>query len=322
MALILHNGRFIRDQWPSLPRVEKDPLTLENADPANIVPDTREELLHWAYVQKAADSVPSFLRFDVLHNAIFDDARLAHRVVVRVQGFVAKAEMSTLGTWNGNHKMLPQASQFLVLNGGEHHALFTAQCKAMTEICGLVYSSLHLGDRPEVGGKSLRLSRRVFTKRTAEDDRPNLLLRSDDPKLIASNLPQGWFVANKVVFAYQDEQGKLRPCTHMVFRRGDFVDVAVGVDVYRTNGQGGRQWHVDFTMERVIKLKSGQEVNLAKGPKPAPKVSSVGSARVVAQQDFELDIDVGTNSAHASQVRNGATVENSAAGEEVVMKER
>jgi hypothetical protein len=66
-----------------------------------VVPSTFAEICDWAYVSKISDAVDHTRLYQVLYNTAGSAVNTVYPVVLRLQGFLGRFEVSPLGTWNG-----------------------------------------------------------------------------------------------------------------------------------------------------------------------------------------------------------------------------
>lgn len=84
----------------------------------------------------------------------------------------------------------------------------------------------------------------------------NLLKPSDDPTGKAKAMDKEWYISNRVTVGRQLPNGKVRQCSGLIIRPGDFVDVLAVVDIVTYTNSSGRNVRVNFAMKRVIQLKA------------------------------------------------------------------
>ena len=79
------------------------------------------------------------------------------------------------------------------------------------------------------------------------------LTNRDDPKDLAKKVQDQWVCTEKLPIFVQLEDGRVAPCNCVEVRKGDFVDVTVGVDI--VNHRNSPDVNIYFAMKRIVILK-------------------------------------------------------------------
>ncbi|KAJ7276035.1 hypothetical protein C8J57DRAFT_1505338 [Mycena rebaudengoi] len=164
---------WLVDELPEVLRF-KDALGFPKADEPvpnwQVVPRTHSAKLNWAYVganPSAQDPTRSILLiYKYPHLYPNSPENIVHSVSIRIQGFVDKCNLRTLGNWEGS--MAPQAAvQFITLSGGGIiDDQFLEYKQAVDEVVQYIYKSLN-AEAPVTKwdeSHTLHATRRVFSK--------------------------------------------------------------------------------------------------------------------------------------------------------------
>ncbi|OBZ78024.1 hypothetical protein A0H81_02092 [Grifola frondosa] len=224
-----------------------------------------ETLTAWIVVETAVEHEDGRHRTMVLyHPRLFnDDCGQRYEVVVRLQGFVEEVNIGPLGDWNGHEQGAPKAQQSLTLGHGGVRAPFEAQREGLNALRDVVLLSLNMEPADHVSSSpSIKLQRRVFSRvrptgPTAVD---SILQSGDDPLGCAAKIRSQWVVTHKISAGVQGADGKIRQCGHLVIRKGDFVDVAVFVEIFKRHTRKGVQLEMNLAMHDVVRLHSAHDL--------------------------------------------------------------
>ncbi|KAI0055900.1 hypothetical protein BV25DRAFT_1921442 [Artomyces pyxidatus] len=225
--------QLVRDQWPNgYGRWPDDVLDQEMLDGWEIVPTNLEDIARkHTFVYFPGDDDPEM---------VGTEQQQRYQVTVRVQGFLGKHNLSVLGSWDGKEENACKASQFLFLEPGPFEYLFDAQRTALNSIQQYIFKRLSCPEHKQdlISPAPVYCSRRVFTKVAGMEDKPpSVLTSADDPLKRTRPLLPRWRVTEKVVFGRRISATEVRECDPIVFSVGDFVDVALTVDVAMHNGR-------------------------------------------------------------------------------------
>ncbi|KAJ7070429.1 hypothetical protein B0H15DRAFT_957685 [Mycena belliarum] len=238
-----------------------------------VVPNTSAGKRDWAYVARNPNErdmtrglLPLYKNPPIFKNAPLD---ALYPVGIRVQGFIERCNLKTLGTW-ASGKTAASALQFIVLTGGKDNGSVFAHYKtAVRAVVEYIFKCL---DLPPVADEqepdTMFITRRVFTKVTGLNRlTPSALERGDDPLGVCHAVDREWRVMNKAsigMYIPDDVEacdGAIVPCDGMSLSEGDFVDVCVGFDiVHRRNRNGQEAVQVHLKMEHVLLLAHAESV--------------------------------------------------------------
>lgn len=83
----------------------------------------------------------------------------------------------------------------------------------------------------------------------------------DDPEYLCGQISNDWVVTDKLAIGRKVDGGKYVRCSPLVIGNGDFVDVAVEMDIASTrNANGVVANRVHLSMQHVIQLVNAQDV--------------------------------------------------------------
>lgn len=84
----------------------------------------------------------------------------------------------------------------------------------------------------------------------------------DDPDDLARAVASSWVVDHRLGYHVEAEDGIIHECKHLLFREGDFVDVAVTADIF-TRFQGGqKKTEVKFAIQDILRLRTKAELQV------------------------------------------------------------
>ncbi|KAI9064621.1 hypothetical protein FKP32DRAFT_1611080 [Trametes sanguinea] len=251
--------RLARDLWPGgIGRPSNDVDDMSTLPKWRVVPAEYSELCQWLSVDSSdvGNGVKTFINPDV-----GTEENSLHELTLRVQGFVVDANLSALGNWSGDVQGAPKAVQTLRLAGGGNDAAFAPQRNTLENIRELVLKQLC---KPTGGGNTygtdIVLKRRVFEKGTTPK---SVLSRQDDPFGRAAKIDSMWRVTHRITAGVQGSGGVLHRSTPLVIRRGDFVDVAICVQVHSMRAHRQRKTEVVFCPIEVVRLYTAKEVKVS-----------------------------------------------------------
>ncbi|EGO30385.1 hypothetical protein SERLADRAFT_404579 [Serpula lacrymans var. lacrymans S7.9] len=149
---------------------------------------------------------------------------------IRIQGILEKSLLSALGSWDGTLHFALSATQNIMLGSGPFKDQWESLLLAIHKLCQLVHISLGENgytEPPITAMCSLYMQRQVFSKITATHCKVSLALHAtNNPSHKADLINDKWRVLQKITLARKDLQGKVVSCSHTLFWKGDFVDVA------------------------------------------------------------------------------------------------
>ncbi|KAH9884300.1 hypothetical protein C8Q73DRAFT_661185 [Cubamyces lactineus] len=259
-----------RDLWPkSIGRlIQEGQTSIDNLPSARKIPTTPEALAEWLCVEPmpSQGQAAVYIRSDVpgvaqLNEGSTHDDPL--ELVIRLQGVIADMNLNVGGDWDGSVDNVMRAKQHLSLIGGGCKAAFEPQESAVNAIRELVL--VMLGKSEELGrGRpgTITLRRRVFTKirHGVNDDLPNVVRASEDPKKRFHDIRHSWRVTERVTAGVQQADGQINVIPPLTLRRGDFVDVSVRVNVAMMRTAQGPRYEVLFEPLTVVKLLAASAV--------------------------------------------------------------
>ncbi|KAI9059285.1 hypothetical protein FKP32DRAFT_1614341 [Trametes sanguinea] len=255
-------ARLARDLWPEgIGRPSKDTDDIATLPASRVVPADYKALCQWLCVDSVDATRPAtvFVNPDVC-----SEGDTLHEVTLRLQGVVVDVNLNALGNWTGDVDYAPKAVQSLRLGSGGYAAAFVPQVQALRNIRELV---LKLMSKPMVGGEGggvadILLKRRVFEKVRGGTCGPSVLNRQDDPTGRAAKMSHMWRVTHRITVGVQNDDGHIVRASPLVIRRGDFVDVAVTIQVYTMRAHRQRKTEVQFCPVEVVRLKTAQELKV------------------------------------------------------------
>ncbi|KAJ7656084.1 hypothetical protein DFH06DRAFT_1132571 [Mycena polygramma] len=267
--------QWLAHQWPvnlRFPSILEIPGEDEPVENYELVPRTHDGLLDWAYVGRNRGSRDRTRAMHLLykHPHVLPNSppNVVCPVGIRVQGFVERLNLRTLGSWD-SHKPPQGALQHIVLSGGKDHTnVFRQYVAAVNDVVKFIYRSLGLPARAlnREDPDTMFIGRRVFTKvHRWNHNTPSVLEQGDDPMEIARAIDPEWRVLKKLdIGMYMDDEegGYTVPCEAVGIREGDFVDVCVGFDIVnKRNTNGGLVATVHLYIQHVLLLVSGADVD-------------------------------------------------------------
>ncbi|KAI0643087.1 hypothetical protein C8Q79DRAFT_1002822 [Trametes meyenii] len=264
MAFVSINSTTLaRDLWPD----GRGKLTIDNATAQNlparrILPRDFDTLRAWLCVDPCASERggPIWFHPDV----VGEEERV--EIAIRLQGFVDEVSLGMLGNWNGSAIGAPKAVQQLTLTSGGCTDAFSPQVNALEGVRELVLSLLsRSGEHRQIDMHKIVLKRRVFAKVRPHDldAKTYSVPRAEDPLGRAHKIEHMWAITHRVTGAVQMPDGRVVPQNALVIRRGDFVDVAVSVQVvsYRLS-RGRRGLEVQYVPQTVVRLLAADEATV------------------------------------------------------------
>ena len=96
-----------------------------------------------------------------------------------------------------------------------------------------------------------------------EDVKAITLTGREDPSGKARKLATRWVVDHRIRVGIQDASGKISMASALSIHRGDFVDVAVTVEVIRIRGRFSRRTEVMLCPTEIVRLRVASEVNVS-----------------------------------------------------------
>lgn len=89
----------------------------------------------------------------------------------------------------------------------------------------------------------------------------HVLQIEDDPENLCKKMSNEWVVSDKLPIGRKVDGHKYVRCSPLIIGNGDFVDVAVELDIATSrNASGGNMNHVHLSMQHVIQLVTAQDV--------------------------------------------------------------
>ncbi|KAH9852845.1 hypothetical protein C2E23DRAFT_885220 [Lenzites betulinus] len=252
--------QLARDLWPSgLGRPAQDKTELKDLPTWKVVPASYEALCQWLYVDREdGEAVPRVL----VHR---EDEAEATEMILRIQGIVADVNLNPLGNWKGDAAHAPKAVQALTIVGGPCKDAFGAQRRAICNIRELICQLLCLPSPGSKGGNDILLKRRVFTKVRAlsESQTPSALTSQEDPVGRAAKIAHMWNVEHRITAGIQHENGTITRANPLVIRKGDFVDVAVSIQVITMRARRVRKSEILLCPLEVVRLMPALNVTVS-----------------------------------------------------------
>ncbi|KAJ7209370.1 hypothetical protein C8J57DRAFT_1540385 [Mycena rebaudengoi] len=220
------------------------------------VPIGLADMLDWAYVHRvrnAADYTREHLLLYKKPPATSDNALFP--VGIRVQGFVLKAALAPLGTWDGKRNTAVSAIQTLALGCGGHEEPWRATIAALTSIQQLVHTALVGGGYDD---SNYNRGHREIVDREADIVLPDNIQESRDT-------PDEWMVTKKLSsgrLVCSVDNDYFEPYDSRAIAEGDFVDVCIGFDIVakRNFKRGEPTYQLRFTIQHIILLKKAEDV--------------------------------------------------------------
>jgi hypothetical protein len=94
-------GSLAKDLWPIPFAATVDNRSSQELEQWQLVPFTFTDICEWAYVAKRHATSDHTRLYNILYKCPDGDTSTIYPVVLRVQGFLGRFELSPLGTWNG-----------------------------------------------------------------------------------------------------------------------------------------------------------------------------------------------------------------------------
>ncbi|OBZ73356.1 hypothetical protein A0H81_07236 [Grifola frondosa] len=242
-------GDLVRELWPyniGIPINDHDDI--DSLPSWRIMPAQFDDICQWAVLEPGIGRRGGVQRSILAYQSILTgetDISPQQQVTFRIQGFVEAVNLATLGNWNGKEHDAPKAMQTLVLSGCGFEDAFRPQVEALDALRQFILLDLRspLADASAQKMEGhIKLTRQVFDRTYDGYDNVSVLRAGDDPRGRVAKLGGKWTVGHRVNTGFQREDGRIVRATHHVIRKGDFVDVAVFVDVTtrRTGKTPGR----------------------------------------------------------------------------------
>ncbi|GJE96737.1 hypothetical protein PsYK624_129430 [Phanerochaete sordida] len=289
MSFIRWNGAFVRDMWAGVPVVSKDPTDLSGLRGEDVVPETLNDILTWAYVEK----VEGTHKYLVLYEPS-DPTATACQVTIRLQGYVFACQLSALGDWDRTETGAARAEQTLTLHAGGQKEPYMAQLQTVNNLFELIRRSVDARSSPGAKDRLLLLQRRVFDKNTSSDAVTLPAMPGESRRADAAKIKHAWTPKRAIEIAVQREDNKIVLANRLLVRRGDFVDVTATFDVFTLVRDRRRELRVYMSMQRIIRLKEQAWVSEPKEIKAgtsAPPAKSVPVKETFAIDDVEGMMD-------------------------------
>jgi len=255
-----------------------------------------DSIYDWSSVVRIPDAPPDDIRKHLLvYNEDDDEQQSSNtQVLIRVQGFLKNFNLGALGTWRGAERDAPKAVQFVELESSGFDIPFDAQDGFLAAIKSMIRSALSAGgssdDDVAVGGGTIHLERRVFQRVRASDrGKVSSVLRPADDLLgRAAKIGTRWTVSHRVKTGIQRGDGRILLCNPMVFKKGDFVDIAVYADIATLRDGHRTRTVVHFAMQEVVRLRSVEELRQV-----LPKRKDVGALERAQFETMASGFDFG-----------------------------
>ncbi|KAH9829288.1 uncharacterized protein C8Q71DRAFT_863351 [Rhodofomes roseus] len=311
MSLLLTpNGTLLREQWPEgLGQTVTDTATVDNPRPWQTVPVSFDDLSKWADVEidttqpRSMDMGSPRTHYTLLWSpTLFAEAGhgIRRRALIRLHGVLGGFCVSPLGNWSGSPDDAKKAVQFVTLLGHDHPAVFDPQVQTLSAIDDLVFRSLRAPQTPvERKCGVINLRWRVFSRVTPKSPAtplPQLLAEAD--KLSLRSVEGQWNVKHTLSLAMQTRDGQVRRVKDIVFAKGDFVEVAVYVDIVSFWDRKTRQRKIDIQFapqEIVAKLAAAQLPPVPANTGDQPIISLGTSYHILEQENNEGDVNMHYN---------------------------
>ncbi|CDO75903.1 hypothetical protein BN946_scf184768.g5 [Trametes cinnabarina] len=269
-----------RDLWPAgIGKPVKDADDITTLPSSRVVPGDYADLCQWLCVDSSDEE--GHVKVFVNPDACAGEHGLLE-VTLRIQGFIVDANLNALGNWRGDIQSAPKAVQSLRLDSGGFGNAFLPQVQALRNIRELVLKLLCKQSSTTGGGNGdIVLKRRVFQKVRPGVTGTSTLRVQDDPTGRAAKIEHMWRVCHRIGAGVQEEDGTMSRANALVIRRGDFVDVAVGIQVHSMRAHKQRKTEVHFCPLEVVRLRSAREVKMliAVGAKPMKPVTAIKEVR-------------------------------------------
>jgi len=269
--IIGDDERMLRDAWPSrIGRPIGDVSTATSLPERRCVHNDFESICSWASVLRLPNVPADELCKHILayNTGSAEEAEEPPaQVVIRVQGFLKAFNLTPLGNWRGADRDAPRAVQFVDLESRGFDDAFEPQKQFLETVRAMVLGTLsnnqesfdaHMDTHAVV-----HLERRVFSRVRATGVRSggSVLRPSDDLYGRAAKISSRWIVAHRLKIGVQRDDGRIVACSPIVLRKGDFVDIAVSVDI-ATVREGRRARNtVQFAIQEVVRLHSAADLS-------------------------------------------------------------
>ncbi|OBZ70246.1 hypothetical protein A0H81_09548 [Grifola frondosa] len=275
MSFILSpTGGLVRDLWPAGIGHPNNDTECESDMPRwKKMPSEFDDLAAWLITETPAQQEDHRERTMALYHPAVCDGEVDERyeVAIRVQGFVEQVNISPLGNWSGREADAPKAIQFLRLGHGGFPAALDAQNEALRAFREVVLQSLHAECRHGSSSNgSISLQRRVFTRvrPVYATEVASVLREGDDAFGRAAKIASRWVVSHRINVGVQQRGGAITQGaqgSHLLVRKGDFVDVAVFAEIYKTPTRKGIRMSMNLAMHDVVRLYTARELKSVLG---------------------------------------------------------
>jgi len=94
-------GSLAKDLWPPPFAATIDKRSPQELEQWQIVPFTFADICEWAYIAKRHTTTDHTRLYNVLYRCPDGDPSAIYPIVLRIQGFLGRFELSPLGAWNG-----------------------------------------------------------------------------------------------------------------------------------------------------------------------------------------------------------------------------
>ncbi|KAJ3483433.1 hypothetical protein NLI96_g6318 [Meripilus lineatus] len=262
------SGSLVKEKWGEELGYLLGATDVGSSEEQDWVPREEGDLESWGFLGRKLGSHDRTRR----HALMYIDSGVSTsrtQVSLRVQGFVERASLATLGNWQGSESHAPKAIQSLLLGPGKQSAAaFAEQNKAIALVKDFIKDRIGYPVGEASSRKSdsekLFLQRRVFT-RVREGDEYIELLRSEDPSGDAAKIRSRWAVSTRMEIGRRTRDGKIVRCASYLIRPGDFVEAIVVFDIatYGTGKGSGCQVHLGLEQLVQIQPRKDQTVDTA-----------------------------------------------------------
>ncbi|TFY60993.1 hypothetical protein EVJ58_g4792 [Rhodofomes roseus] len=262
------------ERYRGLGKARADNLTLAALRSWQVVPPAFEDLCEWGDVEadttqpRSTGSGAPRSHYTLLWSpSLFDEGGqgVRRRALIRLHGFLGAFCIRPLGNWKGSADDAKKAVQYVMLTGHDQPAAFDPQLQTIGAIDNLVYRSLRmLQAPPERKPGVINLRRRVFTRVTPLAAPPQIPLSASDQDAVKAVQGQ-WRVSHHLSLGTQRRDGQIYGgAKDIIFAKGDFVEVAVFVDVVSYWDTKSRQRKVDiqYAPQEIIKLWSAKDAKV------------------------------------------------------------
>ncbi|KAL1942560.1 hypothetical protein VTO73DRAFT_6162 [Trametes versicolor] len=287
------DSTLARDLWPDRRgRLINDVSELDTLPPRKIVPFDYDSLSSWVCVDPCG--VDTSCAAWIHPDAAGDNERI--EVSVRVQGFVHKASLGMLGNWNGTAMGAPKAVQTVTLVSGGCGAAFDPQVTALENLKDRVLCMLSRSDDvADVSPSQIVFRRRVFQKVGGCDTSPPPVEVpvAEDPLRRARKIEHMWVVTHTIAGGIQQPDGRITRVNPSVIRVGDFVDVAMTLQVISFRLPRGRRGvEVLFVPQTVVRLCSAEQAAvMMRSIAKEDELTDVEEANTMVTRDLGIEFE-------------------------------